>query len=85
MKSFDSWFQISVASGASFYDNGRTATLRRDRRMEMHDGADIVLFSVDDLLVIRLAEQGKCHSVGAERRLDHVRDVTLVRLQVENQ
>ena len=51
--------------------------------MEVHDDAGVVLGLVHDLLVIRLAQEGERHAVGAERRLDDVGDVVLVFLLVE--
>ena len=54
--------------------------------MQMQYGADIVvalLILTDDLFIVCLAQECKCNTVAAERRLDDIGDVVLVGLLIE--
>ena len=56
---------------------------RRERRMQVHDHAGVLLFCIDHLFVVCVAEEGQSHTVRAEGRLHHIGDVALVGLLVE--
>ena len=51
--------------------------------MEMKDRTHVVLLRIQYLFVICAAEESKHHTVGAERRLDHVGDIFLFLLVVK--
>ena len=51
--------------------------------MQVQNDAHVVLRLVNDLFVIRLAQEGQRHAVAAERRLDDVGDIVLVRFLIE--
>ena len=51
--------------------------------MKAQDNACVILFSIDDLLVIGVAEESQRHTVGAQRRLNYIRNIVLVGLLVK--
>ena len=75
--------ELGRGLGELFRQRQHRALERRERRVEVHDDAGVVLGLVHDLLVIRLAQEGERHAVCAERRLDDIGDVVLVFLLIE--
>ena len=51
--------------------------------MEAENGSYVVLFCVNDFLVVSLAEEGESYAVCAERRLDDVRNISFVCVGIE--
>ena len=49
----------------------------------MQNGAHVVFRRVHDLFVVSVAEERERHAVTAERRLDHIRHIVLVRFLIE--
>ena len=51
--------------------------------MEMHHSTNIILFCVENFLVISAAQECQNDTVSTKRRLDNIRDVFLVLLWIE--
>ena len=74
---------LSCGLGQLLAQRQDRSLVRGQRRMQVQNHAHVVLRLVDDLLVIRFAQERQRHAVAAERRLDDVGDIVLVRFLIE--
>src|SRR5512135_806300 len=73
--------RLGLLGHAVLLDQGKDRRLdRREPRVELQDRARL---AADLVLGVRLAEEGQGRAVGAGRRLDDVRDISLLPLLVE--
>ena len=74
---------LSCGLGQLLAQRQDRSLIRSQRRMQVQNHAHVVLGLVDDLLVIRFAQERQRHTVAAEGRLDDVGDIVLVRFLIE--
>ena len=75
--------KLGRGGGELLRERQHRALERRERRVQVKNGTHVVFRLVHDLFVVSVAEERERHAVAAERRLDDVRHIVLVRFLVE--